>query len=236
MGAHVGFGGSSAHIADNVPCIDLLPLADGRVAAEGAIIGDIAAAVGDGDGGAHQFILRDGLNGAPCRRFHRIPIGGLDVQPLMGAPIPHSFVIEELVHTEYGDGGAVQGGDHLGQQLCGLFHHGLNLYGLVFNNGDGRGQGLNNGCRVLHLFIVDDLFCGRFTPQRQGAHGDSRYEAQRQRDVKAASFVCKKSHSTSPFNSCWSKKMTSAVLLWTDRGDFIRLLEFFAVFLVPLAL
>ena len=38
-----------------------------------------------------------------------ITVGGLNVKPLVGAPISHGFIVEQLIHAEHRHRCAVQG-------------------------------------------------------------------------------------------------------------------------------
>jgi len=116
----------------------------------------------DDHGGAHQLVVGHGQHRAVRRGLDRRALVGLYVDAVVGAPVRHGLVIQQLRHAEHRDGGTVQRGNDLRQQLHrllddgGLLHGYLDrlrldhgLVGYCGHGGDGGGLDLNDGVGLL---------------------------------------------------------------------------------------
>ena len=135
MGAHAALGGSgAAHQTDDIPRRHLLALRYRGFSLQAAILGGVAPGVLDDHGGSHELVALDRHHHAAGGGFDGVTLGGLDIQPVVGAPVRHGFVIHQFRGAEHRDGGAVQRRHYLRQQVLrlrgGLLLHGRDLYGL----------------------------------------------------------------------------------------------------------
>lgn len=119
--AHAALGGGGApHQADDVTGGHLIPLLHRRVLLQAAVLGGIAAAVLDHHGGAHQLVVLHRQHRAAGGSADGVPLRGLDVDAVVGAPVGHGLVIHQLRDAEHRYRGAVQRGHDLGQQVLGV--------------------------------------------------------------------------------------------------------------------
>ena len=93
----------------------------GRLFLQAGVGGGIAVVMGNDYGGAHQIILFHRADGAAGGSFHRVTLPGLNVDPIVGAPVGHGFIVQKLCHGKDGNRGTIQRGYYRGQQFrrCG---------------------------------------------------------------------------------------------------------------------
>ena len=168
-------GGGGPHPADDLSGGHLLPLLHRHVRLQAAVLGGVPAFVLNDHRGAHQLVVGNGLHGPRGGGLHRRALVSLHVDAVVGAPVGHGGVIQQLRHAEHRHCGAVQRGYHLGQQLCRLgdlrlLHrvgddHRRRLYHRL-GGGDGldiqhrRRVRLFHGHRALSQGKIADRSCG----------------------------------------------------------------------------
>ena len=96
--AHLGDGGG-AHGPQLTADVHRVAGLDGHVLGQVAVPGLQAAAVVHHHGGAHHGVSVDLLHGARADGQHLHALGGGDVQPAVGAPVPHGGVQGQGLHA-----------------------------------------------------------------------------------------------------------------------------------------
>ena len=107
-----------------------------------------------GDGGAHASVLLHGGDNAGGSGDHRRTRLGLDIDAVMGPPIPQSGVIGQLVCGKGGHSLPGQGSHH-NHRLCRLDGRGVHHGGVVLVEGDALRIKNRAFLRLVRLLLQD---------------------------------------------------------------------------------